>query len=431
MIMTVGEKIKELRSKYDLNQDEIVGNELTRNLISQIEHGKANLTRKTAELIIRNTSSILKQRGITLDKSIDVDYLLESEESQAQKIISKYIDDLKDASFYKDTRFNTVLKSVDDFLVTWDFPDLKIKICEIAGDYFTSKNDYYKASVYYENVRYLINNEIDSSKLISILRKLSVVYYYMGKYKEGIDICKYALDRFNEMDSNYKTIFTFNMGLYYNYLGQYENALSILDNFKTKTKDIHKETYNKILLIEASCLQELKRYTEALDYYHKLMTLTPIHDINNRCIYHTNMAQIYIKMNKIDMANKCINTVKSYLSDMSEDFQYLPQIYYELGKAYNLLNDTQNSIYYLNIALNLAKSNKYYNVVSSILNELANLNSKKLPINLKNELMLLSSNSNKIDTNVILNTIKYYTKINNGNAVLELCDFYQNLKKCI
>ncbi|URZ08648.1 helix-turn-helix domain-containing protein [Clostridium felsineum] len=75
-ILPVGIKIKRLREKYKLNQDDIVGTELTRNLISQIEHGKANLTKSTAELIIRNTKEILNIRMVKLDPKYSVEYLL-------------------------------------------------------------------------------------------------------------------------------------------------------------------------------------------------------------------------------------------------------------------------------------------------------------------------------------------------------------------
>ncbi|AAK81616.1 helix-turn-helix domain-containing protein [Clostridium acetobutylicum] len=115
-ILTIGEKIKKLRSEYKLNQDDIVGTELTRNLISQIEHGKANLTRSTAELIIRNTKDILEKRGETLDEGINVEYLLETEESQAKKVIASYIQDLKEISVYKDNRFNVLLEKIENLL---------------------------------------------------------------------------------------------------------------------------------------------------------------------------------------------------------------------------------------------------------------------------------------------------------------------------
>ncbi|URZ01298.1 hypothetical protein CLAUR_012870 [Clostridium felsineum] len=36
-----GVKLKNLRKKYKLLQDDLAGSEITRNLISQIEHGKA------------------------------------------------------------------------------------------------------------------------------------------------------------------------------------------------------------------------------------------------------------------------------------------------------------------------------------------------------------------------------------------------------
>lgn len=88
-VIPIGEKLRMLREKYNLNQDEIVGTAVTRNLISQIENGKANLTKNTAEIIVSNVKEILKKNNMILD--IGIEYLLEDEESQARKILDEFI----------------------------------------------------------------------------------------------------------------------------------------------------------------------------------------------------------------------------------------------------------------------------------------------------------------------------------------------------
>ncbi|URZ08952.1 helix-turn-helix domain-containing protein [Clostridium felsineum] len=425
MIMTVGEKLKELRKSYNLNQDDVVGKEVTRNLISQIEHGKANLTRNTAELIIKNTITILKQRGISLDKNINVDYLLESEESQAEKLINQYIKELKEVSVYKGTHFNDILKTLDSLLLKWDFPSLKIQICEIAGDYFTSISEYYRASVYYENIRYLINNENEYKKLVPILRKLSLVYYYMGRIKEGIKVCKDALDRFEDMDDEYKLIFTFNMALYYNNLGNYESALNIIKNFEYKFKLADKNKYNEVLLLKASCLQELKHHAEALTIYSELLKSTPKDDINNSCVYYNNMAEIYIEIGLKDNALKCVDKVTKNLGNLSDDFVFLPHVYFELGKIHRRLGDIKNCIKYMVKALNSAKTFKYHDLIIDTLDEFTMIDSELLPINLRDEFIMLTSIIGDVNKKVMVSITKYYAKRREVDTVIEICDFCQ------
>ncbi|URZ08869.1 helix-turn-helix domain-containing protein [Clostridium felsineum] len=431
-ILTIGEKIKKLRSEYKLNQDDIVGTELTRNLISQIEHGKANLTRSTAELIIRNTKDILEKRGTTLDDNINVEYLLETEESQAKKVISAYIKELKEVSVYKGSRFSNLLEKIEDLLSKWEFGDLKIEVCEIAGDYYSSKNDYLKSYIYYENVKYLIGCQTDMKRVISIFRKLSTTYTYTGNFEEGIRICKYALGRFVDMEDSYKCIFTFNMSLYYNYIGEYEKSLNVLNGFEDVIKEIYKERYNKLLLLKASSLQELRRYAEAIHVYNELLKITSKDDFNNLCVYYNNMAQVYIGMGKMDLANNYIDTVVSNLSNLSNNFEALPQIYCELGKSYHMLADNDNSVKYLTIALKLSKSFQYYSFTKSILDELSQINTCISEVNLKEEFITLieqlGNSYDRYNHSLIFNIIQYYNRLNDIKSISELCEYCKERK---
>lgn len=92
-ILSSGDKIKLIRKKYGLRQDDIVGEEVTRNLISQIEHNKAKLTKSTAEIIIKNLKEIAKKNNLEMD--VTADYLLEDELAQANSILENYVDELK------------------------------------------------------------------------------------------------------------------------------------------------------------------------------------------------------------------------------------------------------------------------------------------------------------------------------------------------
>ncbi|MCR3761112.1 transcriptional regulator [Clostridium felsineum] len=431
-ILTIGEKIKKLRNEYKLNQDDIVGTELTRNLISQIEHGKANLTKSTAELIIRNTKDILEKRGTTIDPKINVEYLLETEESQAKKVIASYIQELKEISVYKDNRFNVLLEKIESLLSKWEFGDLKIEVCEIAGDYYTNRNDYLKAYIYYENVKYLIGCQTDMSRVISIFRKLSTVYCHTGNFAEGIRICKYALGRFSDMDDKYKCVFTFNMSLYYNYLGQYEKALNTLIGFESVIKDTYEDRYNKVLLLKADCYYGAERYAESLSIYNKLIDITAKDDFNNLCVYYNNMAQVYLRMGKRGIAVNYVNTVVNNLSNLSDNFEALPQIYAELGKSYLMMSDNNKCIKYLIVALKLSKSFKYYSVTRDILNELSKINESNNKLRLKDEFIILTENMGRsydsLNHSLVFNIIQYYTRLNDITSISELCEYCKERK---
>lgn len=121
-IMSIGDKLRNLRKKYNLSQEDLAGNVITRNLISQIEHNKANLTRSAAKIMLDNLKKICEKKTTVIDESID--YLLESEETQANKVLDRYIRELRDLSIYRDGIFLSKLSEVEEFLAKWI---LKIK----------------------------------------------------------------------------------------------------------------------------------------------------------------------------------------------------------------------------------------------------------------------------------------------------------------
>ncbi|MDT8719226.1 helix-turn-helix transcriptional regulator [Clostridium sp. 19966] len=133
-VYTIGEKLRLFREKYRLRQEQIVGNDVTRNLISQIENGKAGLTRSTAQIILSHAKEILERDNIHLD--VDIEYLLEDEKTQARKILDNFIYELKQLANTNDNAFADTLNEAEKFMLKWDYTDKKIAIYDIAGDYY-------------------------------------------------------------------------------------------------------------------------------------------------------------------------------------------------------------------------------------------------------------------------------------------------------
>ena len=72
--LTPGQKIRNIRIKLNMNQQDLVSENITRPLISMIETGKRNLTYDTANTIMGKFNKKAKKLGI--DLNIDIDYLL-------------------------------------------------------------------------------------------------------------------------------------------------------------------------------------------------------------------------------------------------------------------------------------------------------------------------------------------------------------------
>ncbi|MDT8715336.1 hypothetical protein IAI10_01420 [Clostridium sp. 19966] len=98
------------------------------------------MTRSTAEIVMKHAVEKLKEKNLPID--IDIEYLLEDEETQARKILDGFIEELRALAENKDDKYVESFKKAEEFLLEWNFIDKKIIICEITGDYFYSKNDF-------------------------------------------------------------------------------------------------------------------------------------------------------------------------------------------------------------------------------------------------------------------------------------------------
>lgn len=420
-VIPVGEKLKMLRDKYGLNQDEIVGTDVTRNLISQIENGKAKLTRNTAEIIMTHVKEKLEMRNIPLD--VDIEYLMESEDIQARKILDEYIEALNTFIENKDNGFIGTLNEAEEFMLKWNFIDKKITICELAGDYFYNSNDFSKASVYYENTKCLMNVNMVTLPLINVLQKLSNSYYFLGKYVEGINVCNYGLDRFPEMSEELKVGFLFNIGLYYNYLKEYDKAMEFIDKLLKTFDKSEGKGFAQILLLKASCLYHLKQYDEALKTYDDLLSITDSEDYGNRALYYNNLAEIHMDRGILEQGNECLKKSLELIPSITKDFYWLPQVHLETGKRYIQLQEHRKAITYLKQTLSLAKEFKYATVIVNSLLELLHIPEDNLDLDIKKEFFDFLSIYGEVNNLLLINVLQYFAASNDNKSIMEICSF--------
>ncbi|PJI09339.1 MULTISPECIES: helix-turn-helix domain-containing protein [Clostridium] len=428
-ILSIGTKLKNLREKYNVKQEDISGKEITRNLISQIEHGKANLTKNAAEIILKNLKRICDKNHITIDENIE--YLMEDEKSQANRILDKYIKELKDLFIYKDTSFINKLNDAEKFLMKWNFTDKKTSIFELAGDYFASIEDYYKSSLYYEKARALL--DMYSNNSLSILRKLSMVYFYVGNYEQNIKCCEFALDWFKDMNEEYRCIFLFNSTLCYDELKEYDKALRNLNILEPIIKDVNVDKYYDVLLQEAICLQHKKEYDKSLEIYNYILKIFSSKNIENYVLALIDMTQIYIDLNKPDIVKKHLNSIVSMIVNLNSSCKHYPGIHCEIGKIYKSLNDLNSAEEYLLKSLTLAKKQIYFYVLKNSISELIDIylqkkDTEKLS-NIKNEFFILTSIHNKIDNSILLKLIEAYLKVEDTRSQQEVINFCKKFNK--
>ncbi|MFL0251505.1 XRE family transcriptional regulator [Clostridium neuense] len=424
VVLSDGDKLREIRKKYHVKQEEIAGEEITRNLISEIENNKAPITKKTAEIIIKNLSVLAKKRYFEVDETVD--YLMENQIVQANRALDNYIEELNTLSISKGDSFIKTLKEAESFLIDWDIKDKKLKIYEIAGDYYCNNNEMYKSAVYYEKASALLSRMFLDRKLLSLSRKLSTVYGRIGDYKKSIECCEFALKYFDDMPQKDEVVFLYNNALNYKHINNLKLALKnieVAENLVSKTDIL---TYIKVLNTKGNCLYEMKSYDEAIKIFNKIFTLIDKRETDKYLINLINIVNSYWYAGMKDKALENFKFVINELPNLSNKDLCVADIYFEVGKIYERINKIKLSEDYYLMAVDFSEKQKNYVLLNSILYDLIELysisNNVKKINNIKDKVLLNAKLQNKINNLLMYKLIAFYIK-NNDDIAKQVADF--------
>lgn len=429
-ILSPGDKLRLLRKKYKLKQEDVSGNQITRNLISEIETNKATLTKSTAEIIFANVNALSKK--LKFDVTETIDYLMEDELAQANKILDEYINDLKSVFPYKDRTFPKKLKKVESFLIKWDIKDKKIQIYELAGDYFSSNNDYYKGVLYYEKAFNLMDKLICTPELLGLLKKLSKVYAYTNKHNESIECAEFALDHFPNMSNYYKALFLYNSSFSLKRLNQHNEAIKSLEAAEAY---IDKDNLDKLTDIwnnKGYCFLQRKNYNSAFKIFTKLFNIfNNKSNIDKFMMTITNLIECYIGLNDIENANKYLKITLDNLPDyLNSHSEYAPEVCSELGDIFKNLNNLKEAeVYYLK-ALKFSKEEKSFTITEKVLSNLIDIYTtigytEKLD-EIEIEVFMLSNIEAKLNNNIVYKLINFYSVHNMNDKINKICKLAMN-----
>lgn len=421
MVITDGEKLRAIREKYKLKQSDVVGKDITRNLLSEIETGKAVITKNTAEIIIKNLKELSKKRGFEVTETVD--YLMENTFVQAAKILDDYIAKLKLLLISKDESFAETLKESKGFLASWNINEKAAIIYELAGDYFYIQSEMYESILYYEKALSSIGKLSVSDELLKIFSKISIAYIHGGNYDKAIESCTFVIDHFENLSLKNMYHFMYNRAYSYFLLNKYDRALASIDKIEGFVSEDDKQNYFMLLDTKAACFYELTRYDEALELYTRILKVLDDNDIDKKIVIYINMAEVYMKLYDMNKANELLDKAKKELPFINSDSRYEADIYYELGKIYKEGNKVEASKYYSQ-ALETSKKHKNYVLVADVLYDLMQCenNIKNIDI-IKNEVFIISSKQEKLADKLIHKLINFYAANKDISKVLEINNF--------
>lgn len=426
-ILSSGEKIKKLRKELNLTQTDLSGTEITRNLISYIENGKATLTRNVASIIVNNIRSICKERNIHVN--ITEDYLLEDAELQASKLADEYAEILE--TKYKDNLANieTIINQIENLFANFDLVKKRVDIYKKIGDIYRINQKYMEAYTYY--IKAYENCGILSSNIENVDIPLCIIFccLKLQRNSEIIELYNLVHTLESKIPKDIYWKFVFNSAIAYMRLNKYEDCLKQID-YLEKNFELSLDTKFNLSSLKTSCYQSKMHYSDALDIQKLLLQDADKLGLEKNLIVLCNILEIYTKLhdsfNLREYLKKCLKLINEY--ENSPSTHYLPDIYLDISLTLKEIKNLELAkTYFLKCILESKKNPKvsilsraFENLISIFIEE----NDLKRLNDLKNLLMeFISLQILPKNDMLIFRLIKYYNKIEDKETISDILNF--------
>ncbi|WP_017413267.1 helix-turn-helix domain-containing protein [Clostridium tunisiense] len=434
-IISPGQKLKELRKKYKIKQHEICGTQITRGMISMIETDKAGLTKNTAILITENIKRLCEERNISCNVSLE--YLLESEEEQAKKILKNFLElfSSQPEKIFSNS-FQEEFGEIEKIINTYQLKDDKYTIYRTIGDIFKKSKEYYKAYSYYLRAFESCTNLFNDVRLIKLIVNIGFCCNHLKRFKETLEFNKLASIYMDDIpeDLNYKI--KFNNLIALKNLKEYDLMLIELNQLEiTFQRKLNSERIEKVnvMILKANCLKEKKLYIEAISAHRDVLTLANS-NIELQLVTLCNLIEIYIELNDSSNLRKYLDRCIAHLIDyqLVNDKIYSSEIYNDIGLGYYTIHEFELSKLYFNKSVIEAKETKNANILLLALNKLLDIaicaNNLDEVEELKMQTLEIISLKLLPSNNVLLiKILKYYNSIGRTQTVDDILSFAESL----
>jgi len=400
-ILSLGEKIKQKRKEKNMTLKDLSGDKVTPGQISLVESGKSKPSMDLLEYIADRLG-------------VSIDYMLETEEHQAEKLCQFY-SKIAEASLqvenYEQSR-EAISKGMS-YAMQYNL------------EYYIGLNEFYRGRIEFGQGMYkeaqstfISANEV----FLKLGKKKDIIktYIYLGKaayelsyYKLAINYYKHAekiIKQNKIVDNNTLVEIYYNISLCYSKLDNHSATIDYLllsmEKYKEKNDKLQ---YGQSLLMLSISYKSMGRFDEALEYASKAIQV--FEDINN--------------LSLVARVETDIGTILSDIGSMEDSFKHLEN-------AYNIKMENQDkSVIYtmLKIADNyikLGNTDKAKEIIDEILDKHSEEEVKPYRVSLYYYLykINLMNNDNKSAQLSLLEAIKY---LQNMEMPKELADLYMLL----
>lgn len=388
-ILSLGEKIKRKRKELNMTLKDLAGERITPGQISLVESGKSNPSMDLLEYLAVNLNTT-------------VEYLMETEETQAEKICEYYenivqsyifnedytlaVEYIEKALYYAE-RYNLEYKKAKNFYLRGliymqlgeigpaqqlflsantifiknncyeDMINTFIKL----GIITINLNAYHSSCSYFQQAEKVFrDNDIGNEVLLGeIYYYIAYTYFKTDNIDKAISYSFLAKEKYRQLDEKEeyaKTLMLLTME--YSEKGDIDNAIK----YSKKTLNIYRELNDAVYTAEienslGKLFYEFENFEESFIHFNKAKELRQKNNDNKLIETLVNICENYIKIKDVNGAKNVLQDISKQLVDINDKSMikyYLLKYKVETLEGNSL--DAENT---LHEALNYAKNMEY------------------------------------------------------------------------
>jgi tetratricopeptide (TPR) repeat protein len=369
VFLTQGEKIKMLRKKLKMNQQDLVSERITRPFISMLESGKRRLTYITADAIIKKFNKRAEELGISFEE--DVNFLLRSKSEDA------YIYCLKKL---KNNNINVIIDEILHICDEFNLMEIKSAALKTMGDWYFDKKKYTDAFIKYTNAVDICKDIKQNNDAPYLYWRCALCKANLLQYKEALFYFQLSHHYGSIYDDSYiKDISLYHIAKCYKKLSKINLAKAYINNYLTVcNKNENFKYYIYAIILKANCYEIEEKFDTVIDiymnlineisdsrspflgliynnlglaYYYKAdfkksMTYFEMAEWLRKTMDKANLSHTLIEksivLSKQGLYDKAVETIEAGIIEAKKynDVEYLVKGNYMLADIYSALNDT-------------------------------------------------------------------------------------------
>lgn len=397
--LTGSEKIKSLRKRFKMTQDDFASENFTRGYLGLLENGRRNITEDAAKIITERFREKAKELGVDIE--IDDRYFLRTIEEEAEKYC---VDKLATNLTYEE------LEDIINIAEHYDLQNAKAEAYKVAGDKNYNESKYLEA---YKNYFYSLDSLTDGVHLKErcyLYNRLGACKYALLEYEEAVFYFNKAIVSSEVIkESVIHNTALYNSALCYRKLSKLDEALKYMEGFLNRY-DRYEDLQDYIYAssFQANCYEDKGDVDRAIEIYKELILM--YNNTNEKILayLYNNLGSLYVKKSNLTEALDYYNKSQQIRSKV--DMKNLSHTLIEKSAVYIVKELYDEALLIVSLGLENALENndyeytlKAYKIMEDIYIKIKRIDKVKEII--EEMLIFLDETDNK------LMKISYYNKL--------------------